>query len=120
MALRVTAAIKNGDSLPYGEWDKKDSWKYRIANTLTYDFKLSSRQDVDVMIGQEIVTSGGESISMTAKRFQKDITPEKMFASMASNSGEASSKIVSSSLSQEDKMALSSVVLTTALTNVIC
>lgn len=99
------AAIKNGDSLPYGEWDKKDSWKYRIANTLTYDFKLSSRQDVDVMIGQEIVTSGGESISMTAKRFQKDITPEKMFASMASNSGEASSKIVSSSLSQEDKMA---------------
>mgnify|MGYP001093927313 CR=1 FL=1 len=40
------AAIKNGDSLPYGEWDKKDSWKYRIANTLTYDFKLSSRQDV--------------------------------------------------------------------------
>ena len=42
---------------------------------------------------------------MTAKRFQKDITPEKMFASMASNSGEASSKIVSSSLSQEDKMA---------------
>lgn len=44
------------------------------------------------MVGQEIVVSNNESNTMVGKYFQSEITPEKMFASMASNSGETGSR----------------------------
>lgn len=96
-------AVQDGGELPMGEWSKKDSWKLRAAHTLTYRHKFNKIHDVNVMLGQEYVASNTESIGMTAKYFQKDISPEKMFASMASNSGATGSRIISSSLGQEDR-----------------
>ncbi|KAA6351678.1 TonB-dependent receptor SusC [termite gut metagenome] len=96
-------AIQNGNSLPLGEWSKRDSWKYRFVNTLNWKHVFNKIHDMNLMLGQEVVISGSESNSMTGKYFQKDITPEKMFASMANNSGETGSRTISSSLGQEDR-----------------
>ena len=98
-------AIQEGNSLPFGEWSKKDTWKYRIANTITWNKNFLNKHDINLMLGQEIIVNGGETMSMIGKYFQKNITPEKMFASMASNSGETGSRTISSSLSQEEKLA---------------
>lgn len=102
---RSSQAIQNGNSLPMGEWEKRNGYSYRIANILTWDGRFAEKHGLNVMAGQEINISGSETMEMVGKYFQKDITPEKMFASMASNSGETGSRTISSSLAQEDKMA---------------
>ena len=96
-------ANKEGGSLPMGEWNKKDSWKLRLTHTLTYNKTFNKVHNLNAMIGQEYVASNNESLIVTAKYFQKDITPEKMFASLASNSGATGSRIIRSSLGQEDR-----------------
>lgn len=102
---RSDKATKDGNSLPMGEWEKKDSYKYRVANLLTYKFKIAKKHDFDILLGQEMTIAGSETMDITARYFQKDIAPEKMFASLASNSGETGSQIISSSLGTPEKMA---------------
>ena len=96
-------ANKEGGSLPMGEWNKKDSWKLRLTHTLTYNKTFNKVHNLNAMIGQEYVASNNEILIVTAKYFQKDITPEKMFASLASNSGATGSRTIKSSLGQEDR-----------------
>ena len=102
-------AVKDGGSLPMGEWTKKDTWKLRLTHTLTYNKTFNKVHNLNAMIGQEYVATNNESLSVIAKYFQKDIAPEKMFASLASNSGATGSRTINSSLGQEDR-TLSSVV----------
>ncbi|MCD8030692.1 MAG: TonB-dependent receptor [Bacteroides sp.] len=97
-------AINNAGGHPFGEWEKRNSWSYRIANTLTYRFDLKEKHHFDVMVGQEVVASGRETNKMTGKYYQDDITPEKMFASMGLNSGETGAATISSTLGQENRM----------------
>ncbi len=97
-------AINNAGGHPFGTWDKKDSWRYRVANTLTYRFDLQDKHNFDVMVGQEIVANGSTSTGMTGKGYQDDITPEKLFASMGLNSGETGSATISSSAAQENRL----------------
>ena len=100
---RSSKAVQDGQGLPMGEWTKKDSWKLRAAHTLTWKQKFNKIHDVNIMIGQEYVASNSESNEMIGKFFQEDITPEKMFASMAANSGATGSRTISSQLGQEDR-----------------
>ena len=100
---RSNKAVQDGGSLPMGQWDKKDSWKLREAQTLTYKNTFNKIHDVNVMIGQEYVGSNYETMSMIGKYFQKDIQPEKMFASMQNNSHATGAQTISSSLGQEDR-----------------
>ena len=76
-------AVKDGGSLPMGEWTKKDTWKLRLTHTLTYNKTFNKVHNLNAMIGQEYVATNNESLSVIAKYFQKDIAPEKMFASLA-------------------------------------
>lgn len=96
-------AVQDGGELPMGEWEKKDSWKLRAAHTLTWKQKFNKIHDVNIMLGQEYVASGSESNQMIGKFFQEDISPEKMFASMANNSKGTGAQTISSTLSQEDR-----------------
>ena len=96
-------AVQDGGELPMGEWEKKDSWKLRAAHTLTWKQNFNKTHDVNIMIGQEYVASGSESNEMIGKFFQEDISPEKMFASMANNSKETGAQTISSTLAQEDR-----------------
>lgn len=100
---RSSKAVQDGQGLPMGEWTKKDSWKLRAAHTLTWKQKFNKIHDANIMIGQEYVASNSESNEMIGKFFQEDITPEKMFASMAANSGATGSRTISSQLGQEDR-----------------
>ncbi len=96
-------SVKDGGSLPMGEWSKKDSWKLRLTHTLTYNKTFDKVHNLNAMIGQEYVASNSETLGVVAKYFQEDISPEKMFASLASNSGATGSRTISSSLGQEDR-----------------
>ena len=96
-------AVKDGGSLPMGEWTKKDTWKLRLTHTLTYNKTFNKVHNLNAMIGQEYVATNNESLNVVAKYFQKDISPEKMFASLASNSGATGSRTINSSLGQEDR-----------------
>lgn len=96
-------AVKDGGKLPMGEWTKKDTWKLRLTHTLTYNKTFNKVHNLNAMIGQEYVASNNESLIVNAKYFQKDITPEKMFASLASNSGATGSRYIKSILGQEDR-----------------
>ena len=96
-------AVQDGGELPMGEWSKKDSWKLRGAHTLTWKQNFSKIHDVNIMLGQEYVASNSESNNMIGKFFQEDISPEKMFASMANNSKATGAQTISSTLGQEDR-----------------
>lgn len=96
-------AVQDGGSLPMGEWQKKDSWKLRAAHTLTWKQNFNKIHDVNIMVGQEYVASNSETNNMIGKYFQKDIQPEKMFASMANNSKGTGAQTISSTLGQEDR-----------------
>ena len=100
---RSSKAVQDGGSLPMGQWDKRDSWKLRGAHTLTYKNTFNKIHDVNVMIGQEYVGANNETMSMVGKYFQRDIQPEKMFASMQNNSHATGAQTISSNLGQEDR-----------------
>ncbi|WP_300727003.1 TonB-dependent receptor [uncultured Bacteroides sp.] len=100
---RSNKAVQDGSELPLGEWTKKDSWKLRAAHTLTWRHNFNKTHDVNIMVGQEYVASGSEQNMMVGKFFQEDITPEKMFASMANNSKGTGAQTISSTLAQEDR-----------------
>lgn len=97
-------AVQEGGELPMGEWTKKDSWKLRAAHTITWKQNFNDVHDVNVMVGQEYVATNSESMGMVGKYFQKDIRPEKMFASMANNSKGTGAQTITSALGQEDRM----------------
>ncbi|MBQ7663028.1 MAG: TonB-dependent receptor [Prevotella sp.] len=96
-------AFKDGGELPVGEWTKRDTWKGRETQTLTWKQKINKIHDFTVMAGQEYVATNKEENKMVGMYFQEDIKPEKMFASMQSNSHAQGSQTISSSLGKEDR-----------------
>ena len=44
-------AVKDGGSLPMGEWTKKDTWKLRLTHTLTYNKTFNKVHNLNAMIG---------------------------------------------------------------------
>lgn len=94
-----------GSNLPVVDWKKSNSWKYRVANTLTYKFEIDKKHRFDALLGQEITSSGDENNYMKAKYFNKELSPEKIFASIGLNSGALGSTSVSSYVAPNDNMA---------------
>ena len=101
---RSNKAVQDGGSLPMGEWYKRDTWKMRGTHTLTWKQKFNDIHDFNVMVGQEYVATNYEQLgTLTFKYFQKDITPEKMFASIQNNSHATGAQTLASTLGQEDR-----------------
>lgn len=69
-------SVKDGGSLPMGEWTKKDTWKLRLTHTLTYNKTFNKVHNLNAMIGQEYVASNNESLNVIAKYFQR-ILPQR-------------------------------------------
>lgn len=69
-------SVKDGGSLPMGEWTKKDTWKLRLTHTLTYNKTFNKVHNLNAMIGQEYVASKNESLNVIAKYFQR-ILPQR-------------------------------------------
>ncbi len=90
---QFTSQVRYGsdtNGLPYIEWNKGQSGKYRIANTLTYKKIISTHQKVDLMVGQEVISGQTGYNFITAKQFANSLAPEKIFPNIALGAGASS------------------------------
>lgn len=80
----LTGTARNeGGNLPLGEITQTRLQDYRLTNTLNYQWEKGSRHNLNLLVGQEILSRGkGFEEYNRAKYFSMDITPEKLFATM--------------------------------------
>lgn len=76
----TTSNASYAGGLPLAKWEKSNARKLREAATLTYDFSLGKDHKFNIMVGQEINSSMGESTTMDADHFSKDLSAERVFA----------------------------------------
>ena len=72
--------VSNG--MPYIELTKTETPKYRVANTLTYQFDIRKKNHFNIMIGQELNHAQTLNNFASSRYFPLDITPEKAFDNM--------------------------------------
>jgi TonB-linked SusC/RagA family outer membrane protein len=75
-------AEKYSDGLPYVELTKTETPKTRLANTLTYQFKIQKRHSLNVMLGQELNNSQVVTNFSSVRYLPMSITPEEAFDNM--------------------------------------
>lgn len=56
------------------------SWSLRWTNTLNYVIDIAKGHNLNVLLGQEVTNSGGESIGANANHFPANFTKENAFA----------------------------------------
>lgn len=71
---------------PLVDWEKANSRTLRQAQTLTYQFDLNQHK-FDILLGQELNSSQGNSNYMYATNYSNDLSPEKIFANMGLTDG---------------------------------
>ena len=59
---------------------KGDSWGLRWTNTLNYDWSIDDNNHLNVLVGQEMSNSGGNSMTIKADYFPANFTKENAFA----------------------------------------
>lgn len=73
----------NGGNLPLGEITDGESRGFRWTNTLNYRFVKGERHDFNVLLGQELITTGaGHSEYLRSKYFAENMKPEPLFSNM--------------------------------------
>jgi len=98
----LTSTSRNeGGNLPLGDLTTFSAPRYRIANTLSYIFNPTENQNLNLMVGQEMVSSNRTTYFQRAKYFSETLSPEKMFANMALGTVDR----ISTNVSTDDKMA---------------
>ena len=98
----LTSTSRNeGGNLPLGDLTTYSAPRYRLANTLTYVFKPADNHDLNLMVGQEMVSSNRTTYFQRAKYFAETLSPEKMFANMALGTVDR----ISTNVSPDDKLA---------------
>ncbi|MDR1527798.1 MAG: TonB-dependent receptor [Dysgonamonadaceae bacterium] len=83
----TTVDAANNGGKPLVSWTKTNTQTWRVANILNYNFTLADNHRFNLMGGQEVTSSGNNSNGMTVKGFNKDLTPEKIFANIALGDG---------------------------------
>ena len=99
---RRTSNASYVGGLPLAEWTKTNRSTFRIANTLTWLKAFNKEHNLNLMIGQEVITKKSDNNKMYATHYSKDLSPEKVFANMGLSDG---TKTISSFVSPEDNMA---------------
>jgi len=86
----LTTTARNNGNLPYAQIITRTNPGYRWSNTLNYSIKkLFKNDELNLLVGQEILSETSTSITSTARLFRnKDIEPEKAFALMTLGSQE--------------------------------
>ena len=86
----LTTTARNNGNLPYAQIITRTNPGYRWSNTLNYTIKkLFQNDELNLLVGQEILSETSTSITSTARLFRnKDIEPEKAFALMTLGSQE--------------------------------
>ncbi|HRB79937.1 MAG TPA: TonB-dependent receptor, partial [Niabella sp.] len=75
-------SFNNGGNHPLGEKTNTESFSYRWLNTLNYKLKNLKNQNLDILLGHEIFSSGGDRNFIRSEDFRLTVTPEELFANM--------------------------------------
>lgn len=80
----LTSTSRNvGSNLPLGGINSGSGDQFRWSNTLTYNLEFADVHRLNLMAGQEMITSSSSDTYMRAKYFSESLEPEKLFANMA-------------------------------------
>lgn len=77
-----TSTARKNNLAPVAMKQKKDSYTWRISNTLTYQKTFDQRHDLTVMVGQEVNSSVSNSLKVEARYFPKTVTRKIALANM--------------------------------------
>lgn len=75
-------SYNNGGNLPLGERTNYVRDSYRWLNTLNYKIQNLKNQKLDLLVGHEVYSSGGNYAFIRSEDFRLSITPEELFANM--------------------------------------
>ena len=78
----TSESFNNGGNLPLGQKTENDDFSYRWLNTAMYQFKNLGQHDLNLLVGQEVYSSGGKYDFVRSEDFRPSITPEELFANM--------------------------------------
>lgn len=95
-----TASYVGG--LPLADWTKENKNTFRMSNTVTWMHTFNNDHNLNVMVGQELVSKTADRNYMYGTRFSKDLSPEKVFANMAQAGGGLN---ITSSVDADDNLA---------------
>ncbi|MDP4292090.1 MAG: SusC/RagA family TonB-linked outer membrane protein [Bacteroidota bacterium] len=99
-ANTTTASYVDGN--PLVDWTKTNVNTMRLANTLTYNFKVGHYHNFNILAGQELNSALSNQNYIYATGFGTDLTPEKIFANLALG---GATKNVSSSVSDPNNLS---------------
>ena len=78
----VTSQARANADMPIVQLDRSQSRRITNTNTLNYTKKFGNHK-LDILLGQEIIKTDGESSNTYVKWFPKSILPEEAFANIA-------------------------------------
>ncbi|RZK76660.1 MAG: SusC/RagA family TonB-linked outer membrane protein, partial [Pedobacter sp.] len=80
----LTGESRNaGNNKPLGELTLGESDTYRWINTANIKLKKTKNSKLNLLLGQEINTTSGNTVFNRAKEFDVNILPERLFTNMA-------------------------------------
>ncbi len=78
----TSESFNNGGNLPIGERTDTQNTSMRWMNTASYTVPNLNNQSLNILIGQEIYSSGGQRHFVRSEDFRETITPQDLFANM--------------------------------------
>lgn len=75
-------SYNNGGNLPIGEKTNTDEFSYRWLNTVSYKVPDFGIHSINILVGQEIYSTGGKRDFVRSEDFREDISPKELFANM--------------------------------------
>ncbi|WP_437917885.1 SusC/RagA family TonB-linked outer membrane protein [Sphingobacterium sp. LRF_L2] len=86
------------------DYAKSDSWNSRWINTLSYATNFADKHSLNVLLGQEISNSGGNTMRITANHFPSNFTKDNAFAMINQFDQDAGTSSFSSSISEPGRI----------------
>lgn len=80
---KTSQSQQEGNSLPLGTVDNRNSFSFRWLNTANYIFKDLGDHNFDLMLGHEVYSNGGKGNSVRVENFRESMQPDEMFANLA-------------------------------------
>jgi TonB-linked SusC/RagA family outer membrane protein len=79
----ITTVASYVDGKPLVDWTKTNTNRLRLANTLTYTFKIGEDHNFNLMGGQELNSYSTNYNYLYATGFSTDLSPDRIFANLA-------------------------------------
>lgn len=80
---KTSQSQQEGNSLPLGTTENRNTNSYRWLNTVSYVFKDLGDHRLDLLGGHEVYSNGGKGNAVRVENFRESMLPDEMFANMA-------------------------------------